>query len=308
MTEPTTYSGIGQTLPARPEKHYPPVTALVPTVRGAASLGALVGVINQSVAPVRTILYDLSAPGNEFEADRACAWFTNWAGIEVHRGEPFTNASAARNYLMRQVDTEWAWLVDDDVWHHYDALRALRAAVETRGSAAAVATFVDVVPYRKELGHRDWMKQFQFDARPFDIKLYLADTGSVLCRPEDWRDIDTQYIPDARCAEGVRAMTQIALRGGAVCAADAIAVHTRYKRPIWMEAIKTGPSLMDDLQPVLAKERFEHMRRSTGESWVPRSDYPEYAMKPIAVRTDSMYGHPVPQAQEGPQAQGEGSQ
>ncbi len=240
---------------------YAPVTALLPSVRGPSILGSLFSFLNQSVAPVRTIIYDVSRDG--FFPDTpegiAAGWFCERFGVEVHRGTPFTNQLLGRKYLGEQATTPWLWFLDDDLLCDYDCLEQMLATQHRTGVALVAATKTDLVAMDRPWGFRSWNKTTTL--RSQDIDVPWADGGNFLIDAHTWSGLNFDYAMTDQGGEDIFLTAQAALFGGAQCSARARCWHLRATTPGWLKRPVDRTWLDTTLQPVLGAAYDAFLRR-----------------------------------------------
>lgn len=206
----------------------PQITLIVPTARSPhVVIPALFAMINQSLPPVQTIVYDTTMGGWADSFDDVGGWFCTRNNILVHRGRAGELPQVGRKWGINYARTDWIWLVDDDVFPIYNCLEEMWATAERSGAICIGGT-------KKEVSGVEWPGQFnwwfkvRFD-REFDSISPVADTGLMLFHKDAWNLATSDAYNGV--GEDLFITAQIGVRTPIMLSAKGRAMHFRGRAP-----------------------------------------------------------------------------
>lgn len=169
------------------------VTAIIPSSRGLdnpALYAVLISIVNQSQPPSRVILAD-NTGRLELTNNQTLSRFRDHFHIElVNAAHPHTTA-ASINALIENCNTEWVWIVPDDLAPAYDCLEKLYKAAILYDADLVSGVKLDVI--RRGPWGEDWNRMNH--PHRGTIVMPWADTANLLIKREVWEKVDTNYDP-----------------------------------------------------------------------------------------------------------------
>lgn len=237
-------------------------TAVIPAARGAdnpALLTVLFATVNQTKPPTRILVLDMQSMVREVRLDenQQLVRFCDHFHIEVIPGQ-LTSTALALNYLIEeQANTEWVWIIPDDLAPAYDCHQKLLGAALQWDADLVSGVKLEVV--RREPWGEDWNRMNH--PHRGTIVMPWADTANLLVRRQVWIESDTSFDPGEEMnGEDVVTTAQIAQEHTIVGCGEAIGFHLPADEHRWTTQDGDAYSLKI-LSEKLGKRHFDWFNR-----------------------------------------------
>jgi hypothetical protein len=242
------------------------VTACILCSRGRDALPTIIGVANQSIPPTRILICNMEK--EDITNDRLVGGIIDfidadviYADKSIRESPPsYENYANGCNYIMDNVRTPWAWMIDDDVYPQYDCLENLLITQRNTKGYLISAAQKDIIPFPEPWGMHCFNRNL--DRRDRDIKILWPASGNVLYNTSMWKSIDTS-VPEGEFLRGgsdVIFGVQYAFSiHGAFTSSKALGYHLRRQPPSWYKDSNSWDWCKKHFKRVLKAQDYDYL-------------------------------------------------